>query len=128
MPNVKADIEYLANIPLYEVEKPYLALLPPSEGYDPDEHRTDNLEYETAHGMSITDIRGSDEFKLEKCGFQVMKHTSNIKSVSSIEDIEAYKRETEKLLTKQLGATHVHCYDVKVGHLNVTGGQLLMIF
>jgi hypothetical protein len=56
MPDVKASIEYLAPLPLYETEKPYLALLPPSEDFDPDTQRTDNLEYEIHKDMLITDV------------------------------------------------------------------------
>ena len=118
MPDIKASIEYLAPLTLYETEKPYLALLPPSEGYDPDTQRTDNLEYELHEDMLVTDIRGrNEEFRLEDCGFQVLSHHTKLKAVESMKDVELYKRETEEMLRKNLGVLHVTCYDVKVPFL-----------
>ena len=115
MPNVQASIEFLADIPLYEYEKPYLALLPPQEGFDPNEERMDNLEWETHDQLCIADIRGrEDDFKLEECGFQVAHHASQVPHFADVRDIIAYRKETEALLGSMLGACHVVCYESRV--------------
>ena len=45
MPSVQTSIEYLQKLALYEEEKPYWCFLPPSEDFDPDVQRVDNLEF-----------------------------------------------------------------------------------
>jgi hypothetical protein len=113
MPDIQADLEFLADLPLYASEKPYLCLLEPREGLDPDKDRLDNLEYETHYGITITDMRGRPELSLENAGFQALKHTSCFKDVVGIEDVNAYKRETEQLLLGTLKASYVLCYDLR---------------
>jgi hypothetical protein len=114
MPDITADIEYIANLPLYATEKPYLCLLPPDEAIDPDVQRLDNLEYETQEGINVTDIRGKDEFVIETCGFQTINHASKFEALKTIEDVAAYKTETEELLQEQLGAVRVLCYELRM--------------
>src|SRR5436190_7366703 len=104
MPDIIADIEFLADLPLYQKEKPYLALLPPSPDRDPDKERLDNLEFEVHHGIAITDIRNSKDFTIDKCGFEVLSHESQYLAFQDVEDVDAYKRETENLLRTTLGA------------------------
>jgi hypothetical protein len=105
---------YLQNLELYETEKPYWCFLPPHEGFDPDEQRVDNLEFE-GHNVAITDIRGlNDDVSLESYGFQVLSHNTEVLKFTSADAVEAYKRETERLLTEVLGATHVKCYDLRL--------------
>jgi len=112
MPDVTADIEFLADLPLYQKEKPYLALLPPREDRDPDKQRLDNLEFEVHRGITITDIRDTKGFTIEKCGFEVVSHESQHLAFRDVADVDAYKRETEHLLRTTLGAVHVLCYDL----------------
>ena len=88
--------------------------MPPREGFDPDEQRVDNLEFE-GHDVAITDIRGlKGDVNLERYGFQVLSHDTGVSNFTSAEAIEAYKRETERLLTEALGATYVKCYDLRL--------------
>ncbi|MCJ1359551.1 MAG: hypothetical protein MMC33_009553 [Icmadophila ericetorum] len=119
MPSVSGELIFLANIPLYEYEKPYLVLLPPSKDatIDPSIPR-ENLQWEN-HIIDITDIRGQDEFSIDRCGFQVLQHASKITTLPqihgvSVEDVEAYKTETAALLKEKLGAVHVVCYDFRL--------------
>jgi hypothetical protein len=105
---------YLQNLELYETEKPYWCFLPPQEGFDPDEQRVDNLEFES-HNVAITDIRGlKGDVSLESYGFQVLSHDTEVSNFTSVDAVEAYKRETERLLTEALGATYVKCYDLRL--------------
>jgi len=114
MPDVIANIEHLANLPLYNVEKPYLCLLPAREGFNPDTQRVDNLEFEFHSEIRITDIRGrEDEFNLRTSGFQVVNNDSKLLKFESVDDVNAYKRETEKLLCEQLGGVHSVCYELR---------------
>ncbi|MCJ1351381.1 MAG: hypothetical protein MMC33_001365 [Icmadophila ericetorum] len=120
MPSVSGDLVFLADIPLYEYEKPYLVLLPPSKdaALDPSVPRQ-NLQWEK-RTINITDIREQQEdFRIDRCGFQVLQHASKVSSLTrfqdvSREDLQAYKRETAVLLGEKLGAVHVICYDFKV--------------
>lgn len=106
------DPRYLQDLPLYQTVKPYWCSLPPSEEFDPDRQRVDNLEFESRL-THITDIRGLDEKpQAEINGFEVLNHTTEIESFTSPEDVRKYKTETEELLSKRLGAVHVKCYDL----------------
>jgi len=115
MPDIQANLEFLANLPLYETEKPYLALVPPRPDFDPDTERMDNLEWETHTDITITDIRGQiDILTIDKCGFQVMQHSTGVKEFDGVKDLRAYREETEALLRDTLQASYVLCYDLKL--------------
>jgi hypothetical protein len=113
MPDIKADLEYLADLPLYATEKPYLCLLSPSDGFNPDTDRADNLEYELHRGIPLTDMRDRADIDIGSYGFQVLNHTSRFPDLESVCDVDSYKRETEQLLQESLGATYVFCYDLR---------------
>ena len=86
MPDIQASLEFLADIPLYEHEKPYLALVPPYDGFDPDMDRMDNLEWEKHEDITIRDIR--DQYKpltIENCGFQVAHQSTKVSNFDSPE-------------------------------------------
>jgi hypothetical protein len=112
MPDVKASIEYLQKLPLYETEKPYYALLAPKEGYDPDAKRLDNLEYEVHDDVTITDMRGLQP-TLGDFGFEVLRHESGHLGLETRDECEEYRRETEGMLRERLGAVFVKCYEVR---------------
>ena len=54
------------------------------------------------------------DVSLESYGFQVLSHDTEVSNFTSADAVEAYKRETERLLTEALGATHVKCYDLRL--------------
>lgn len=115
MPDVQATIEYLQRLPLYEDEKPYWCFLPPSEGFDPDEQRVDNLEWEDHSDINIRDIRDSkSQYQINDCGFEVLEHTSQFSKFEQASDVEAYRLETEKLLKEKMNAVYVKCYDSRL--------------
>jgi hypothetical protein len=115
MPSVRASIEYLQKLPLYEDEKPYWCFLPPREGFDPDAQRVDNLEWEEHSDISIEDIRESaTPFKIDDCGFEVLEHKTRFAKFEEMKDIVEYKEETERLLTERMDAVYVKCYDSRL--------------
>jgi len=120
MPAVKASIEYLQKLPLYEKEKPFWCFLPPRDGFDPDKQRVDNLEWEDHPDILIQDIRDrKSQFKIDDCGFEVLNHRSDISNFKSALDVTRYKVETEQLLQDEMQAVYVHCYDSRLRE-NVT--------
>jgi hypothetical protein len=112
-----SELSFLADLPLYEKEKPFLVLLPPDAPLDPSVPRS-NLLYET-HKVSVHDIRNETKTVLEESGFQVLSHKSSVTFADDIyanefSTVQAYKNETEELLKTKLGAVHVICYDFRV--------------
>ncbi len=92
--------------------KPYWCSLPPREGFDPDKQRLDNLEFEDRK-IRIIDIRGLNyKVRVDVHGFEVLDHSTKIKSFISPEDVRLYKKETEELLARSLGAVYTKCYDL----------------
>ncbi len=114
MPSNIADIEFLADLPLYQTEKPYLCLLPPEQGIDPDEVRLDNLEFEKQTNIKVEDIREHPELHIDACGFEYLQHQSKIAEFTETAHVDAYKRETEELLKDRFCATKVLTYEVRL--------------
>lgn len=115
MPPVRASLEYLQKLPLYEYEKPYWCFLPPKEGYDPDHQRVDNLEFENHSDIIIQDIRDrKTKARIGECGFEVFDHKSKFSAFPTAEDVIQYREETEMLLKEKLGAEFVQCYDSRL--------------
>lgn len=115
MPSVQATIEYLQNLPLYEQEKPYWCFLPPSDDFDPDTQRVDNLEFEEHPNIPIQDIRELDVApRIDDYGFEVLNHESRFMrfdDADAADQVIKYKSETEELLKERLGAEYAICYD-----------------
>jgi hypothetical protein len=115
MPAVQASIEYLQKLALYDEEKPYWCFLPPSEDFDPDAQRVDNLEFEDYPDIQIEDIRELSEApKIDDSGFEVLSHQSKFSSFDQAEDVFQYVSETEELLREQMNAVYVKCYDSRL--------------
>ena len=70
MPNIFANIEHLADLPLYKTEKPYGALLSNGSEYFAKGHRLDNI-YFTEHRHKVIDVGGNPDYTLPKNGFQI---------------------------------------------------------
>ena len=114
MPSIQADIEFLAALPLYEYEKPYLCLLPPDENIDPDEVALTNLEYEKHTNITINDMREHPELKMEECGFEYVESLSSCLQFATPANVDAYKLETQQLLQRHFAAEKVVTYEVKL--------------
>jgi hypothetical protein len=114
MPANLAEIEFLADLPIYHVEKPYLCLLSPDQKIDPDQVRLDNLEFEKHSNIKVEDIRNHPELRIEDCGFEYIQHKSAISEFSSAADVDAYERETEGLLRDRFAAVKVLTYELRL--------------
>lgn len=114
MAPVRSGIEFLAQLPLYEEEKPYLYLPGKDEGLDPNVMRLDNLEYELHPDILIKDMRQHPELNLDECGFEFYEHRSRFQDFLSPEDIDGYRDETEQLLRKRFSAVRVLTYEVRL--------------
>ncbi|KAL5322242.1 hypothetical protein ACEPPN_010214 [Leptodophora sp. 'Broadleaf-Isolate-01'] len=88
MPQVNATLEYLQNLPLYDVEKPYWCFFAPRDGFDPNLQRLDNLEFEAHENIPINDLRDlTKKADINECGFQVVPHLILRKNVIFERDI-----------------------------------------
>jgi hypothetical protein len=114
MPANLAEIEFLADLPLYQTEKPYLCLLSPERGIDPDQVRLDNLEFEKHSNIKVEDIREHPELQLDDCGFEYLQHQSAISEFTDPADVEVYKQETEGLLRDRFAAVKVLTYELRL--------------
>jgi hypothetical protein len=114
MPDVHSTLEFLARLPLYETEKPYLYLPGKDEGLDPDVVKLDNLEYEHHSGILIKDVRQHPELSFDDCGFEFHEYPSRYKQFETAADTEGYRAETEQLLKKRFNAERVMVYDIRL--------------
>ena len=114
MPDVEAQMEFLARLPLYESEKPYLLLPLKGSGLDPDEIRLDNLEFESHDHINIKDMRQAPGLSIDTSGFEFYQHDTAFRTFESSEDINRYMEETEEVLKKRFSAVHVVTYDARL--------------
>ena len=112
MPTIQANIQYLQKLSLYDEEKPYWCFLQPTEGFDPDAQRVDNLEFEEHPEIQIQDIRDFKEApRIDSSGFEVLSHQSKFSRFDQADNVFQYKSETEGLLRDRMNAVYVKCYD-----------------
>ena len=114
MTSVRARIEFLSRLPLYQHEKPYLLLPSPEQNLDPDQTRLDNLEYEYHDDIEIRDMRSRTDLSIDSCGFEFSSHTSKLNNFDDPEDIETYRAETQQLLKKRFSADKVLTYEIRL--------------
>ncbi len=114
MPNVEAKMDFLARIPLYQTEKPYVFLPLKSLGLDPDEIRLDNLEFESHEHIAIQDMRKIPELSVDSYGFEYHSHETKYQKFDTPADIDAYRSETEELLRKRFSAACVLTFEVRL--------------
>lgn len=114
MPNITATLSFLANLPLYRVEKPYV-IIPEAGREDIGLDDLTNVETEKHEAIEITDIRDSiSTFKLDTHGFQILPHTTKYPRLDKLPQCKGYQKEMSDLLEKHLGAEHVVTWDLKV--------------
>jgi hypothetical protein len=114
MPANLADIEFLADLPIYQTEKPYFCLLSPEQKIDFDKVPLDNLEFEKHAGINVEDIREHPELCLDDCGFEYFQHQSAVGQFTQPAEVDAYKRETEDLLRERFAAAKVSTYELRL--------------
>lgn len=118
---ILARLSFLANIPLFEVEKPYEIYFPL-----PTEFPKSNCQFEDYDGVEIHDARGHEEsFSLEKSGFAFTQFTSAVAlSIEAFEDpsnyttvVLPYLRETVNFVRESVkGTERVICFDWRVSN------------
>lgn len=124
MPTMKVKIDFIADIDLYNHEKPFAALASPGT-VTVGEDQLQNLQWQTHGDIDIVDIRGIEEqFTLDECGFQIVKHPGQKVSYATTDELELYKQEIGQLLSSLLGAVKVHCYEARVGQLTKPVGTV----
>jgi hypothetical protein len=121
---MEVSLSYLADLPLYKSEKPFYALISPTEEFlaldqgEPfvPEHSLSNLEFQVHHNIPIQNLRGQDEtFSVQKHGFEVLSHVSSAwQKLNSPDAIEAYKREVDELLVQKFGAVYAYTFETRV--------------
>ena len=114
MPANLAEIDFLADLIIYQAEKPYLCLLSPDQKIDPDQVRLDNLQFEKHSNIKVEDIREHPELHIDDCGFEYVPHVSAISGFTEPDDVDAYKQETERLLKDRFIAEKVLTYELRL--------------
>jgi len=109
MATLKGEMDFLADLPLYKTQKPYLILPKVEDGWAVDDPRLTNLKW-ISYRVPIHDMRGGD-FNLDTAGFQQVDHESANLVFDTIASKEAYMLETEAMLRDLLKAEFVKCYD-----------------
>ena len=94
MPDIQANVEHLADLPLYETEKPYGALLSNGEVFFSQGHRLDNIVF-TEHQCKIIDVRDDTTKSLAKNGFQVFHQKSE--TMWDVKTIDGARRHREEI-------------------------------
>ncbi|KAK1832512.1 hypothetical protein QBC39DRAFT_390506 [Podospora conica] len=112
-----AEVSFLEKSPRYETEKPYLVLLPEGAAVDPS-IPLHNLKFEEKE-VSVLDIRDcQNAYHLEECGFEYLAHATAVTAIlgdePTIDDVTAYKAETEAVLCERFGAVKVVCYELRL--------------
>lgn len=113
MPSIMANIEHLADLPLYKTEKPYGALLSNGNQYFQQGHRLDNIEF-VEHRRKLIDVRHDKTKTLARNGFQIFPQQSDTMwSVGTIDGARRHREEIAAWLQAKLGAAFVHTYDLR---------------
>lgn len=113
MPKIVAKIDFLADLSMYDTEKPYFYLPGKDQDIDPEDPRLNNLEFEN-HTVEVEDIREHPELALSTCGFTfITNKTLNLK-FEAPSDVDDYKRETQDLLRSHFSAVKVLTYEVRL--------------
>ena len=112
-----ATLKFLADLPLYEEEKPYTLY-----GFPDDVTPTSNCEYVMVDNVAVVDARESEaDFKLDDCGFEFHHkpslcdlHARDFETSIRKEFVWRYLKETIVLAEEILDAPKAFCFDWRV--------------
>lgn len=108
---VHTTLEYLQDLALYRTEKPYWYFRAPRPDFDPDQERSDNLEFKH-FPVGVRNLRECSTLPtLENTGFEVVQHESRHTRFDTLRNVADYRKETEECLQAHLNAEFVRCYD-----------------
>ena len=114
MPDLATSIEFIADLEIYQTEKPYYVLVAAESKIDVASTKTTNLEFES-HKVNVKDISSiSHNYTLENAGFLVKKHTTSCMPIESRDAVRAYEIETQDFLRDHFKASHVVTYETRV--------------
>lgn len=106
------NFEYLADIPLYITEKPYV--IEQAEGVsDVDSTNVQSAYYDQSGNLH--DLRGREkDFSIESHSFCFEQHHTDLDLVYEEESMIPYAEEVNQLLKDKFKTEHVICYDLRV--------------
>jgi hypothetical protein len=121
---IDAEIEFLDRRPLYETQKPFVAMVGTENEHfvDNGDERLSNLKF-SKHRVQIQDIRARADWDISTQGFVplAMPYKEPFELVDSW--VQPYRVHTEAVLKEYFDAYQVLCYDLKVGEAD----QILLI-
>jgi hypothetical protein len=117
-PSHRVKFKYIANIPLWESEKPYVV----DQAQGVSGGSLSNLMYEDHESHSLHDLRGyEDRLDLFEDSLQFIKHPTKLIDLPEEEMMIPYAEEINDLLKAIFKTDHVITYDLRVGdHYYVT--------
>jgi hypothetical protein len=111
--SVSTSMYFLTQNDLFKTEKPYAFRFALADHDIPANIPQTNMRMERKDHIIVKDIRRQKkEFTLEKNGFEVFSHTSQIayEDYYKPEKVKIYLQELEGLLKDRLKASHVHVF------------------
>ena len=111
---VKTTLDFLADSPVYDTQKPFVVLREINHRGRHRNAQLTNIEWDV-RPVLVNDLRlQSNDFTLESAGFQILDHVSSHLRFTDIPSMSKYQQETESTLTQLFEADFVLCYDCKV--------------
>lgn len=110
---VSTSMYFLTHNELFMTEKPYAFRFALTDHDIPANIPQTNMKMECKENIIIKDIRGHEkQFSLEKTGFEVLSHTSEIayEDFYNPDKVKIYLHELEALLKDRLKASHVQVF------------------
>ncbi|KAK1716543.1 hypothetical protein BDP67DRAFT_274080 [Colletotrichum lupini] len=112
---IQTRADFLADLPIYEDEKPYYLHASDSASDRLDQIKITNVEWDT-RPVTVRSMRDNTNVGLDKTGFTYWKHESQYLPHRGMneEKVEKYRTEGEELLRSVFDADFVRCYDFKM--------------
>ncbi|KAI8304279.1 hypothetical protein K4K61_006267 [Colletotrichum sp. SAR11_59] len=113
--DIRTQADFLADLPIYEDEKPYYLHASDAAGDRLDQVKITNVQWDT-RPVTVRSMRDNPDIGLNKSGFTFWKHKSNYlpHQGMSEEMVSKYRTEGEDLLRSAFNAELVRCYDFKM--------------
>ena len=112
--NIETFIDFIADLRLYEEEKPYF-LHPSASAVNPEAIVTTNVEWDKKR-VTVRSMRDKGSISLEENGFCYVEHQSRCIPGTGVDSdgVKRYCKEGEEMLQSLVNAEFVRCYDYKV--------------
>lgn len=112
--DIHAHIDFIANLPLYESEKPFFVYPPVTQDRSiSNEEDLSNVQWET-HAVPVQTMRRVAVPDFDQSGFKYLEHQSSTLPTSARSNAREYQKETEAVLQDHFQAELVKCYIYKV--------------